>query len=205
MIYCYRGWVKVVYEDQGPPFVMRAGDCVLQPPHIRHRVLECSDAFEVVEIGCPAEHETLVDHDMSLPNSNVDHDREYSGQAFVFHEEAKADWTARRSDGFEVRDTGIGQATRGEASVVVVRCTDPYLPAPILHDAELLFRFVLEGSVVLRCSGDDEFRLDAGDAFVVPAGMQHQLDDPSAQLQMLEVALPADFSRSAVSESRSQR
>jgi len=31
MIYCYRGWVRVVYEDQGPPFVMRPGDCVLQP------------------------------------------------------------------------------------------------------------------------------------------------------------------------------
>ncbi|MGH8162728.1 MAG: hypothetical protein ACREP1_00165, partial [Rhodanobacteraceae bacterium] len=29
MIYCRAGWVRVVYEDQGPPFVMRAGDCVL--------------------------------------------------------------------------------------------------------------------------------------------------------------------------------
>ena len=200
MIYCYRGWVKVVYEDQGPPFVMRAGDCVLQPPHIRHRVLECSDAFEVVEIGCPAEHETLVDHDMSLPNSNVDHDREYSGQTFVFHEVSQADWTARRRDGFEVRDTGIGQATCGEASVVVVRRADGYVPSAITHDAELLFRFVLEGSVVLHCSGDDEFRLSAGDAFVVPSGMQHQLEDPSDQLQMLEVALPAEFSRAAAIE-----
>ena len=32
LIFCYRGWVKVVYEDQGPPFVLGAGDCVLQPP-----------------------------------------------------------------------------------------------------------------------------------------------------------------------------
>ena len=48
MIYCHRGWVKVVYEDQGEPFVMRPGDCVLQPPHIRHRVLECSDGMEVI-------------------------------------------------------------------------------------------------------------------------------------------------------------
>ena len=31
MIYCRRGWVRVVYEDQGPPFVMEPGDCVLQP------------------------------------------------------------------------------------------------------------------------------------------------------------------------------
>ena len=32
MIYCCRGWVRVVYEDQGAPFVLEPGDCVLQPP-----------------------------------------------------------------------------------------------------------------------------------------------------------------------------
>ena len=54
MIFCRRGWARLVYEDQGPPFLMHAGDCVLQPPRIRHRVLESSSGFEVVEIGCPA-------------------------------------------------------------------------------------------------------------------------------------------------------
>ena len=42
LIYCYKGWVRVVYEDQGVPFLMHPGDCVLQPPHIRHQVLELS-------------------------------------------------------------------------------------------------------------------------------------------------------------------
>ena len=68
LIYCYRGWVRLVYEDQGEPFVMRAGDCVLQPPHIRHQVLESSDGLEVIEIGSPAEHLTHLDHVMPLPN-----------------------------------------------------------------------------------------------------------------------------------------
>lgn len=36
-IYVICGWVEVVYEDQGAPFVMHTGDCVLQPPQIRHR------------------------------------------------------------------------------------------------------------------------------------------------------------------------
>ena len=35
MIYCKSGWVRVLYEDQGEPFVMNSGDCVLQPPEIR--------------------------------------------------------------------------------------------------------------------------------------------------------------------------
>ena len=32
LIFCHRGWVRLVYEDQGPPFVLGAGDCVIQPP-----------------------------------------------------------------------------------------------------------------------------------------------------------------------------
>ncbi|HEU4825730.1 MAG TPA: hypothetical protein VFS85_04570, partial [Dongiaceae bacterium] len=54
MIYCRKGWARLVYEDQGAPFLFQAGDCVLQPPEIRHRVLEASDGLEVIEIGCPA-------------------------------------------------------------------------------------------------------------------------------------------------------
>ncbi len=62
MIFVHAGWVKLVYEDQGEPFVMHAGDCVLQPPSIRHRVLESSPGLEVVEIGCPARHDTHAEH-----------------------------------------------------------------------------------------------------------------------------------------------
>ena len=67
LIYCYRGWVRLVYEDQGEPFVLETGDCVLQPPRIRHRVLECSDGLEVIEISSPATHETWADHELGLP------------------------------------------------------------------------------------------------------------------------------------------
>jgi quercetin dioxygenase-like cupin family protein len=70
MIFCAAGWVRVVYEDQGEPFVLRAGDCVLQPPLIRHRVLEASEGLEVIEIGCPAEHLTRRDHALGLPTSS---------------------------------------------------------------------------------------------------------------------------------------
>ena len=71
LIFCHRGWVRLVYEDQGPPFVLGAGDCVIQPPEIRHRVLEASAGVEVIEIGVPAEHLTSVDHEMELPTPHV--------------------------------------------------------------------------------------------------------------------------------------
>ncbi len=82
MIYCLKGRIKVVYQDQGPPFWLETGDCVVQPPEIRHRVLECTAGAEVLEVTMPAEHETWVEHEMSLPNDIVNPDREFNGQRF---------------------------------------------------------------------------------------------------------------------------
>ena len=87
-----KGWVRVVYEDQGEPFVMAAGDMVLQPPGIRHRVLESAPGLEVVEITCPALHETFADHEMALPNGSSDPARDYEGQRFLHHVAATTPW-----------------------------------------------------------------------------------------------------------------
>jgi len=100
LIFCNAGWVKVVYEDQGEPFVMHPGDCVIQPPHIRHRVLESSDGLEVVEIGCPAEHDTHRDHDLELPNESVDPSRVWEGQRFVRHVDGDHEWEPWRQPGW---------------------------------------------------------------------------------------------------------
>ena len=193
MIYCYRGWVRLVYEDQGPAFVMRAGDCVLQPPGIRHRVLECSDAFEVVEIGCPAEHETLVEHDMGLPTESVDPQRIFGGQRFAFHQVADATWMPWRLAGFDARDTGIAAATGGEASAIVLRRNADPMQGFTQHDAEFVFRFVLSGDVTLEVAQEGSRELAAADAFVVPAGTVYRLSDPSDDLELLEVSLPAGY------------
>lgn len=80
VIYCRAGWVRVVYEDQGEPLVMRAGDVVVQPPTIRHRVLECSPGLEVIELSCPAVHATYADHALALPSER--RDRAWGEQRF---------------------------------------------------------------------------------------------------------------------------
>ena len=152
LIYCYRGWVRVVYEDQGPPFVLQAGDAVLQPPEIRHRVLESSAGLEVIEVSCPAEHETLADLELELPTPVARPERDFGGQRFVRHQASRADWAPWRVPGFEARDLGIAAATRGLPGAQVVRRARgrPGLPgadAPLrTHDAELLFNFVLTGA-----------------------------------------------------------
>ena len=192
MIYCYRGWVRVLYEDQGPPLELHEGDCVLQPPGIRHRVLESSPGLEVVEVSSPAEHETFADHELELPTANLRPERDFGGQRFVRHEAAAASWSAFGWEGFEARDLGIAAATDGLAGVHVARVSGRPAAHEHEHDGEFRFAFVTRGGVTLRPAGLDAERLGAGDAFAVPAGLPHALCDATSDLELLVVSLPAD-------------
>ena len=195
-IYCYKGWVRVAYEDQGPTFVMQAGDCVLQPPRIRHRVLECSPGLEVIEVGSPANHETHADHGLSLPTATVDPQRDFGGQRFVRHQAAEAAWRPFRLEDFECRDTGIAAATGGLAGVRVARARRTPATKSWRHNAEFLFTFVLEGALTLKAEGRESRRVTAGAAFVLPAGMLSSFAECSPDLELLEVALPGGFETS---------
>ena len=190
LIYCVNGWVRVAYEDQGEPMVMHAGDCFLQPPHIRHRVLECSDQMEVVEIACPAEHETLVEHKISLPTGVVDADRDFGGQRFVFHQEARSNWSPWVAEGFEECDTGICAATKGAASAATVRATSKTASLSLDHDRDLRFIFVRSGSATLECAGEDPVNLGVSDSCAVPPGTGCRLTGVSPDLLFLEVKAP---------------
>lgn len=141
LIYCYAGWVRLVYEDQGPPFILRAGDCVIQPPRIRHRVLESSENLQVVEVGVPAEHMTTIDWNMELPTPTKKPEREWDGQRFVHSLADQAVWDDWRIPGFEARNTSIGVGTKGVASVYVVRPVAGNSSGGVVtsHDSDILF------------------------------------------------------------------
>lgn len=190
MIYCYKGWVKVVYEDQGPPFVMYPGDCVLQPPMIRHRVLESSEGLEVIEIGCPAEHYTCVDHGLELPNQTINPQKVFSGQQFVRHQADNATWHPRCDGKYDARDLGISAATDGLAGVRVLKPKCGKGPFSMSHQGELMFWFVLQGRISLVCEGYGSAHLHPGDAVTIPQGVQHTIDQASTDLELLEVAIP---------------
>lgn len=192
LIYCYRGWVDVVYEDQGDPIRLHAGDCFIQPPEIRHRVLEASDGIEVIEIGVPAEHVTEIDHDMTLPTPHLRPDREWQGQRFVHNVGSQASWEPHRLSGYQSRDTTIAANTKGVAGVQVIR-PDTGTVQWAKHDADIHFTFVLEGEMTLEGEGKDPYRLSAGDAFVIPPDMKTRYSDPSDDLELLEVSLPGVF------------
>ena len=179
MIYVRTGWVRVVYQDQGEPFVMHAGDLVLQPPEIRHRVLESSPGLEVVEITCPALHETCADHDLELPNG-ANPARAFGGQTFLHHVAADVRWT--QFSGGEAQETGIREATGGLAEVRTV--SGPSIAFPP-HQGELVFGFMLSGSAHLEFG--DGWRLGPADAFVIPPGETWSLSDTSDDFRLLHV------------------
>ncbi len=58
MIYVLKGWIRSEFEGQGE-VTMRAGAAWLQPPRIKHTVLDYSDDCELLEIILPAEFDTV--------------------------------------------------------------------------------------------------------------------------------------------------
>ncbi len=194
MIFCARGWVDLVYEDQGEPFRLHAGDCVLQPPEIRHRVLRSSPGMEVIEIGCPAVHDTMVEHDITLPTDHIDPRRDFGGQRFVRH---RADESARvpyLQDGLMARDTGIGDATDGLAGAVVVeaaRLPTGFPSQRLTHDGEFAFVVVLDGTAAVTI---DEATTPVGarDAVALPPGSTWAWSCWTHDFEFLEISLPAD-------------
>jgi len=188
LIFCVAGWARLVYDGQGADFVLAAGDCVLQPPGIRHRVLESSAGLEVVEVTCPATHETWFDAELSLPTP--DRRDVFGGQRFVLHRAAAATWQPWRAHGFECRDTGVGAATDGLVGARVVRAKATAQTPCATHDGELQLWFVLDGAVeVVRPDSSPE-RLARGDSVAVPAEMEHALETTSG-CELLEVTVPA--------------
>jgi quercetin dioxygenase-like cupin family protein len=187
MIYCHRGWVRVVYEDQGEAFVMDAGDCVVQPPEIRHRVLESSADLHVIELSCPAAHDTIAEHTITLPTAAHAPDRNFGGQRFHRYRAGAAAWKPWSVDGFEHRDLGLAGATDGLAHGSVVRGGSAAPLSLESHDAEIRFVFVLAGQGMLHREDTEPVTLDAGDAVAVPPGLRHGFVSRSVDFEFLDV------------------
>lgn len=203
IIYCRRGTVQLVYEDQGPPFLLAAGELVVQPPGIRHRVLASSHGVEVIEVTCPAEHETIADPELALPTARIDRSREWpsrssgperAGQRFHWYRVGATPWERWRVDGFRMRDTGVLAATAGVGTVRVVEPRAGVTEGPASrHDAELVLLYVLRGGCELRCEGHAPRRLESDASAAIPAGMMHALAGCTDDLELLEVAVPGAF------------
>jgi len=190
LIFCRSGWVKVVYEDQGEPFILHAGDCVIQPPTIRHRVLESGDNLEVIEIGYPAEHLTNADPSTSLPNAEVNPNRVWEGQSFIRHIATNAKWQ-QLSTGVASTDTGILTATQGLTDVKVIKAQadSQWVQETIAH-LTFEFLFVLEGDAYVSTSDEGGHALANGSSLVIPPGNSYTVKHTN-ESQILKLSLQA--------------
>ena len=156
-------------------------------------MLESSDNLQVIEIGVPAAHLTTVHHEMTLPTPAVNPARLFDGQLFCHSLASQAQWAPWRLEGFEAGETGIGAATSGVASVQVARATGASPAQVTSHSSDILFAFVLSGSMTLTGEGQGAHALVEGDAFVIPPSLKTSMTGASPDLQLLEVSLPAEF------------
>jgi hypothetical protein len=129
---------------------------------------------------------------MTLPTPHLLPQRDFGGQRFVRHIAAETQWLPWRASGFEMRDTGIADATDGLAGARVVRARGGAKASFGPHKSEFLFLFVLAGELGLSGRTLGENRLKANDSVAIPSDAAYATDLP-AGAELLEVSLPAEL------------
>ena len=202
LIYCVKGWVRVLYEAQGDSFVLHAGDCVTQPPGIRHRVLESSDMLEVLEVGSPSVHYTSFDWGLSLP-TKVEGGRVWGKppQRFCrFERDGAVFVESGGGGGFGICDTGVAEHSNGVASVRV-HLMQQVSQAPAVftentHNILLLYGRVgyavvtIQADKVDQSEGVEEVHLRPGGSVTIRKGDWYQLKGFEEGTEVVEVVLP---------------
>ena len=144
LIYCLSGEAQLVYEDQGPPFPFRAGDLVLQPPGLRHRVLAASAGSRSWRSPLRPGTRRRSITTWSCPQRTRAPDRLRSGQRFL-HAVADQCPAQLLAPGVEARDLGLHAASGGLATARTLQFLGK--GSVELADADdLRFLFVSEGS-----------------------------------------------------------
>ena len=101
----------------------------------------------------------------------------------------------------QYRDLGIALATGGLCRAHVIRlvppCTDEVRQRH-LHEAELQLIYVLKGWIKNEFEGQGPQMMSAGTCWLQPPGIKHTVLDYSADCEMLEIIVPADFKTAEV-------
>jgi hypothetical protein len=94
------------------------------------------------------------------------------------------------------RDLGIAAATAGLCQAHVIRllspCTDE-VRKPHHHKTELQLIYVLRGWIKNEFEGEGVQMMSAGSCWLQPPGIKHTVLDYSADAELLEIIVPADF------------
>jgi len=105
---------------------------------------------------------------------------------------------------FEYRDLGIAKATKGRVGAHVIRAEPKLAKAGHTkgsgaHTHALAFQmvYVLKGWVRFEYEGHGAVKLKAGSCVYQPPGIRHREIAHSADIEMIEITLPAAFDTEA--------
>lgn len=97
---------------------------------------------------------------------------------------------------FEVRDLGMAAATGGRVGAFHMRALGPCTGPQGWHWHKLEFHmvYILKGRVTYRWQGCNEnIVVEAGGSLYQPPGGAHDVIDYSADLEVLEITMPAAY------------
>ena len=101
----------------------------------------------------------------------------------------------------QYRDLGIVLASGGLCQAHVIRlippCTDEVRKRHV-HETELQLIYVLKGWIKNEFEGHGVQMMSAGSCWLQPPGIEHTVLDYSADCEMLEIIVPADFKTTEV-------
>lgn len=95
------------------------------------------------------------------------------------------------------RDLGIAKATDGMVQAHVIRMTKPFsaeeVAIPHYHDVDFQMVYVLKGWFSSEFEGQGVHTFHAGSCWIQPPKIKHTVRGYSADCELLEIVLPADF------------
>ncbi len=96
----------------------------------------------------------------------------------------------------EYRDLGVAGATGGKVHAHIVRTTEPCPEGGSglhYHDLDFQMVFCLKGRSTVWFEGHGEVNFEAGDSWIQPPGIRHNVLYYSDDYEVLEITLPAEY------------
>ena len=97
---------------------------------------------------------------------------------------------------FQDRDLGVREATGNRFTAEVHRACAPCPEKGSgvhSHDVEFQFNYVLQGWIRVWLEGEGELTFRAGDTWLQPPGIRHDVRGFSEDLEVLEIVAPGVF------------
>ncbi len=96
---------------------------------------------------------------------------------------------------FDYRDLGMKEATDGRVVAHVIRAAKgaEFSGQPHLHRTDFQMVYILKGWIEFEYEGQGTVRLEAGSCVYQPPSIRHREIGHSADIEMLEIVMPANF------------